>query len=138
MRNLVVILAITAILGSTLGCANGPLRRWMRGAPCNTCQPPIGQPLGENFIGGCNTGNCSTGTCNPGVSSTGTVGNGLLGGIFRGNHRQTAATVPPVSLPASSFPDAPPAVTGTQSTDFYGNTNSTGQLELPPISGPFN
>lgn len=149
MRNLLIGLVASALLATTVGCANGPLNRWLRGAPCSTCNPTINQPLGGNFAGGCTNGTCGTGTCSTGNCSTGAVGNGILGGIFRGNNQaigqpaggffqQGSQTVnqPPLSLPASSFGDAPPATFGT-SAELYGNTNTAGQLELPPNS-PFN
>ena len=131
MRNLIVVIAATSILFSMVGCANGPLRRW-RGAPCNTCNPPINQPVHGNLLSGCESGACGTGTCGTGVCSSGTAGNGFLGGLFRSGNQTVA---PPVSLPASSF-DAAPAAIGTTG-ELYGNPNSTGQLELPPNT-PFN
>ena len=125
MRNLILASAAIAILVSTVGCANGPIRKWFRGAPCNTCNPHFNQPQ-DNMIGGCNTGACSTGTCGTGVCSPAPTGSGILGGLF--NNQQNADALP-ASIPASSFENAP--------ADLYGNTNSVGRIELPP-SGPFN
>lgn len=155
MRNLLISLLTGLLIISTVGCANGPLKRWLRGAPCNTCNPAINQSLSGNFVGGCNDGTCGAGTCNTGNCSTGAVGNGILGGLFRGNNQSVAQSngangalggffqqgsqttnQPPISLPASSFADAPPATLGS-SAELYGNTNTTGQLELPP-NIPFN
>ncbi len=156
MRNLVLASAVIAILASTVGCANGPIRQWLRGAPCSTCNPQFA-PQHESVIGGCNSGTCGTGILSS--SQAQPVGNGLLSGIFGG--QQNASALPPASIPASSF-EAPPSFGATAPTigataptiggpgptfetaptigsniDLYGNTNSVGRIELPP-SGPFN
>ena len=131
MRNLVLASAAIAILVSTVGCANGPIRNWLRGAPCNTCNPQFNQPH-DNMLGGCNTGTCATGTCGTGVCNSQPANNGILGGLFRGN--QNAQNTLPQSLPASSF-ETTPEISG--GGELYGNTESVGRIELPP-NGPFN
>ena len=143
MKKFLVLLCGMALLASTVGCANGPIRQWFRGAPCNTCHPQIQRPL--NVAPNCNS-QCAENA----------VGTGILGRLFRGNNQQVAncptgtcnATVPPNSVPASSFANQtlanpgetlPLVVDGVPtaappSAEMYGNTNTVGRLELPPIS----
>ncbi len=126
MRNLLFGLAAIGLLASTAGCANGPIRQWFRGAPCNTCNPHVGQPLGENFAGDCASGNCANGT----------TGSGFLGSMFRPNGN--IANLAPASIPATSFDRAPAGfVDESVNADIYGNTGNSGNLESPPI-GPYN
>lgn len=58
-----VIMATTfaAIIALYSGCANGPIRNLFKGAFCNSCQPPVGQPLGcgTNYAPNCDA--CGTG-----------------------------------------------------------------------------
>ena len=86
MRNLVLASAAIAIMVTTVGCANGPIRNWLRGAPCSVCNAPpqFGAPAG-NLLSDCSSGTCGTGTCASGVCSSEPVqatGSGLLGGVF--------------------------------------------------------
>lgn len=139
-----------ALLVSTIGCANGPIRQWMQGAPCNTCNPQIQQPI--NVAPPCNSG-CAENA----------VGTGILGRLFNGNRNQSqiatcgsgGCSVAPTSMPASNFAasetpigtsihpsasntlplvvDSDPAV-APPATELYGNTNTVGRLEMPPLS----
>ncbi len=59
-----IYLAAALILFSTVGCANGPIRNWLRGAPCNTCQPPFHAISGTGALGACTTG-CGTNSAIP-------------------------------------------------------------------------
>ena len=137
MKNYLIGLIGVALL-SSIGCANGPMRQWLRGAPCNTCNPQIQQPL--NVAPACNNG-CAENA----------VGNGLLGRLFRRQDQQLATCgtgtcnpTPPVSMPASEFANdirgdlsntLPIAVdTAPPPTELYGNPNTVGRLELPPNS----
>ena len=136
MRNLVLAFAAIAILTSTIGCANGPIRQWLRGAPCSTCNPQFA-PQHSGILGGCNSGTCATGTCGTGLLSSQPnqpTGNGILSGIFGGQQNANAGNLPPASIPASSFEAAP---TIGSNIDLYGNTNTVGRIELPPTA-PFN
>ncbi|MEM9410969.1 MAG: hypothetical protein AAGA30_07645 [Planctomycetota bacterium] len=125
MRNLILASLVTLLLVSTVGCANGPMRKWLRGAPCSACNPSLGQPANTNLLGACNTDGCAT--CATNTSNA--TGNGLLGGLFR---NETAA--PPASIPGSAF-DQPAA--GTLGSEIYGNPVNAGRMEIPP-STPFN
>lgn len=149
MRNLLLVLAAIGILASTVGCANGPIRQWLRGAPCDTCNPQFSHSAGENLFGaggGCADGTCSTGTCGSGLCGTGAAtaptGNGLLGGVFRNNNRpifnNPAATAPPASIPATALgQESSFGGFGGGTPEIYGSTTSAGRIELPP-TGPFN
>lgn len=123
MNKLLLGLATVVFLAATVGCANGPFSRWMCGSECDTCKPPTGQPFG-NF-----SGDCASGTCSAGPTGTGFAGNmyGAPNGM---------ATAPPASIPAASFQNTT-AGYGSSGSDFYGNSGSAGQLELPP-AGPYN
>ncbi len=123
MRNLLIGLSALGILASTVGCANRPFGRWMGGAPCNTCNPAVGQPMASNFAGSCDSGNCSAGT----------TSSGFMGSMFR--PQGSGTTAPPLSAPANSFEQAPAGFQGDgySGSEYYGNANNTGQLELPPL-----
>ncbi len=150
MRNYLLGLAAIAILISTVGCANRPLRTWLRGAPCNTCNPQFSQPTGGNFLGGCSDGSCGAvaatppaSTCNSGLCGSTPTGSGLLGGVFGNNNANggrifgnTASSAPPASIPASALNQIEEIAPGL-TPEVYGNTNTVGRIELPP-SGPFN
>ena len=62
-KKLIYLAACAALIVFTSGCANGPIRNFFRGGPCNACQPPVGQPLGcgTNTAPMCNSGACGTG-----------------------------------------------------------------------------
>ena len=188
MKNYLITLIGAALLVSTIGCANGPIRNWFRGAPCNACNPQIQQPL--NLAPPCD--GCAENT----------VGSGLLGKMFKGNSSQPIVSLfkrntnqqpivsncssgtcnpisfPPASVPASSFVNVPPSfnapppsvpasefvndlpafvndlpapsylptptpsnslprvvdpVGTAPAAELYGNPNSVGKLELPPL-----
>lgn len=59
-----IYLATALMLFSTVGCANGPIRNWFRGAACNTCQPPFHPTTGTGALGTCTTG-CGTNSAIP-------------------------------------------------------------------------
>jgi hypothetical protein len=82
------------LLVATSGCANGPIRQWMRGSACNACSPPIGQPsnCGVNYAE-----NCTDGVCQSGAGRCGFLGTGFLG------FGRNTATTAPASIPAASF-----------------------------------
>ena len=155
MKNYLITLIGAALLVSTIGCANGPLRQWLQGAPCNACNPQIQQPL--NVAPPCN--NCAENA----------VGSGILGRLFSGNQSQQpqfagcengACSAAPLSMPASNFAASelpfdtssiptsvssvsnalPPLVVDSDlnaappASELYGNTNTVGRLELPPLS----
>ena len=50
MKKTLLALALTGLLCSVSGCASSPLSQWFRGAPCNTCNPPVAQPFGSSSI----------------------------------------------------------------------------------------
>ncbi len=58
MKNVILCIAIGAVLSATIGCANGPIRNFFRGSSCNTCQPPAQPNMG--FDNSCANGTCST------------------------------------------------------------------------------
>jgi len=66
-KKIIYVAACAALLIFTSGCANGPIRNFFRGGPCNTCQPPVGQPMscGTNVAPGCASGVCGTGVASP-------------------------------------------------------------------------
>ena len=155
MKKILIMMCSVALLVSTIGCANGPLRQWLQGAPCNACNPQIQQPL--NVAPPCN--NCAENA----------VGSGILGRLFSGNQSQQpqfagcengACSAAPLSMPASNFAASelpfdtssiptsvssvsnalPPLVVDSDlnaappASELYGNTNTVGRLELPPLS----
>jgi hypothetical protein len=61
MKRMLFLLMAATVLAGTAGCANGPLRRFCRGAPCSTCNPPLGQNFGGGWGG--TASNCESGVC---------------------------------------------------------------------------
>lgn len=73
MKNRLCFLILLAVLVTANGCANGPLKRFFRGAPCNTCNPPMGGAFGQGWGGpatNCENGVCSTPPANMPPQST--------------------------------------------------------------------
>lgn len=62
MKNVAFLLVLAAVMVASNGCANGPLRNFFRGAPCNTCNPPLGKVFGQGWGGGA-VKNCESGVC---------------------------------------------------------------------------
>lgn len=62
MKHVVSVLVLGALLVTGNGCANGPLKRFFRGAPCNACNPPLAGGFGQGWGGGSVT-NCDNGVC---------------------------------------------------------------------------
>jgi|GEM_PF-4090351 len=62
MKNVTFLLVLAAVMVVSNGCANGPLRNFFRGAPCNTCNPPLGKVFGQGW-GGSTVSNCASGVC---------------------------------------------------------------------------
>ncbi len=62
MKRVALVLVAVTLLAGLSGCANGPFRRFFRGAPCSTCNPPLGQSF-DNGWGGSTATNCESGTC---------------------------------------------------------------------------
>ena len=75
MKQLVLLVAVAAMLAMTSGCANGPMRQWFKGGACNSCQPPCGQPYGcgTNTATGCESGTCGAPASLPASSFGGEV-----------------------------------------------------------------
>jgi hypothetical protein len=46
MKKTVLCMLAAVVLLSTTGCANGPVRRFLCGRLCNTCQPPVEPTFG--------------------------------------------------------------------------------------------
>ena len=65
-KKLMYLATCVALLALFSGCANRPIRSFFRGAFCNSCQPPVGQPIGcgTNYAPSCDTGACA----NPAIS----------------------------------------------------------------------
>lgn len=61
MKKTLLALTVCGLICSLTGCASGPLSQWFRGAPCNSCNPPISQPgAGLNLAPPCGSGCGST------------------------------------------------------------------------------
>lgn len=60
IKKAICLITCATLLVLYSGCANGPIRNWFRGANCNTCQPPVGQPIGcgTNYAPLCDSGVC--------------------------------------------------------------------------------
>ncbi len=64
MKNSIICLAAIAMLCSTVGCANGPVREFVRNAICNDgCQAPPADPSYGFGFDSASTGDCATGNC---------------------------------------------------------------------------
>jgi hypothetical protein len=119
MRKLLTTLALVAICCSATGCANGPIRKFFRGAPCSTCNPPFGL-----FNRGSQTvGNCNDGVCGAGVAP--------LDGSMMGGAEFGSGLVPPGGTPGTLNPGMP--ATGSDTYPYPGTTgNATFGNQLNP------
>ena len=70
IKKAIYLMTCATLLVLYSGCANGPIRNWCRGAVCNTCQPPVGQPIGcgTNYAPLCDSGVCGNDSIAPGES----------------------------------------------------------------------
>ena len=114
MKKTLLALAITGLICSTTGCASGPLNQWFRGAPCNTCNPPIGASGNLNLAPPCDSG-------------CGSSRNGFFGGFF--DWLRPQSTQAPASLPGGVFPGDP----GVQ---YYGDPGIPALEINPGTIGP--
>lgn len=107
MKKTLLALAIAGLICSTTGCASGPLNQWFRGAPCNSCNPPIGATGNLNLAPPCDSGGCGT----------------PKRGFF--DWLRPQRTPQPASLPGGSFGNfsADPGV------QYYGDSNAI----VPPL-----
>ena len=69
MKRLVIVIVGIVMIPCLSGCADGPIRRWIRGGDCDTCNPPAAQPAFFSNSCGPNGCNAPAGTTPP----TGTV-----------------------------------------------------------------
>lgn len=119
----VCLIASAAIVLLYSGCANGPLRNWYRGAACNTCQPPVGQPIGcgTNYAPLCNPGTCGSVPAN--------VNPGLETAPVNEPYLEAPGFIPQTSAPYYSSPSAAPVM---NETSFSLPTGAISGMEAPP------
>ncbi len=125
------------------GCANGPLRNWCRGATCNTCQPPVGQPIGcgTNYAPMCESGVCGAAPVN--------VNPGMEMPADNGPYLEAPGFIPQSSAPYYSGPGSSPVMSETgyspamgsgievPSTNVYGSRKFKNTSWAPPSLGIF-
>ena len=102
------------------GCANCSLRNWFRGATCNTCQPPVGQPIGcgTNYAPLCESGVCGSAPVNANpVMETPAV---------NGPYLEAPEFIPQSSAPYFSGPGNSPAMNETSYASPMGTISGTG------------
>lgn len=66
MKRLVIVIVGIVMIPLLTGCADGPIRRWMRGSDCDNCNPPAAQPnwFSHSSGDGCNAPASNLGTIN--------------------------------------------------------------------------
>ncbi|MEM7457694.1 MAG: hypothetical protein AAF456_25420 [Planctomycetota bacterium] len=104
MKKVICLAAVAVIFPLFSGCANGPVRNWLRGRPCNLCNPPVSLPgnCDTNIVNRCDSGTCGTGVCETGNCAT-------PGQIPAGDFSQTPIIQGPViQNPMNGFQQAPP------------------------------
>ena len=129
VKRVLYIAACLTLTFAVSGCANRPfanqpVRTWLRGAICNTCNPAAGQPAncGTNVAPGCTSGVCS-GVESP-MGSTGGFAEPGAGIQFYGD---------PI---LNSTPSFGPSSQIYPSNEIYGG--ATGSPVTPPDVGPGN
>ena len=129
IKKLPMLLACAAMLSMMAGCANRPVRDFFRGAFCNTCQPPVGQPLGcgTNYAPACDTGACGAGVVGqPAIQAN--VGQPVFQdstGVYSEN---PAVIQPNINVPVQADPFGMP-----ESSQVYGGT--PGGPAIGPVQG---
>jgi hypothetical protein len=127
MKKLTCIAAALLLL-STVGCANGPIRNFFRGAACNTCQPPFHPSSGTGAIG----------TCTDGCATPSTIPNPII----QSNPGQATISGAIVETPQAGQLYYP---SGTPTTQGYGiqpaqnqiiGSGTQGNIMNPPTGGP--
>lgn len=101
---------------------DGPVRQWLRGDACDSCNIPAGQ---IGFSGGLDS-SCESGLCGSGVSP-------VLSGPVVPNPVVTGS---PVLQPATnyypSYDVGSPQIDGVSESEFFGGINDS--IELPPLN----
>jgi hypothetical protein len=109
MRKVIFLLLIAILIGTTSGCANGPIRRLFQGNDCNTCNAPASEPgFGFGYSGDDDCVTCSHG----GSATPSYVDNGYSDPYVQGSNYGGASINPPVfdgfgSSPAGSTTGSP-------------------------------
>jgi len=108
---------------------DGPVRQWLRGDACDSCNVPAGQiTFDSGFDSSCESGNCG--------------GFGVSSPVVTGFPPIDSAPV--VSSPVTNYypshdqgvvvqPDSLNGFNGISESEFFGSTDDS--LELPPLSG---
>lgn len=101
---------------------DGPVRQWLRGDACDSCNIPAGQ-IG---FGGAIDSNCESGLC-------GTAGSPVLSGPILSSPVVTGS---PVIQPSTnyypSYDVGSPQIDGISESEFFGGVNDS--IELPPLN----
>ena len=88
MKRAIAVSFAILVLATMAGCANGRCRNMFRGAPCDTCRPPMQPALYSN----CPTGTCGSGVAGAPVNEGGFAQNPQIpGGVVQGNAPMTDA-----------------------------------------------
>lgn len=126
IANKLILGALAAcFLISSVGCANGPLRSLLRGAPCNSCQPPSIQPP-SNTAPACT--NCSPGQPAATIDGYSTnYGDTSLGGATLGGQ-----TVAGSNYPSSNYGSP------TYNDPYYGGSSFQGSTVNPGFGDPYS
>ena len=120
MKKLILCLSAVAMLSMTAGCANGPIRSFLRNTICNRgCEaPPVAPSYGVGFDQVPSTG-CATGNCNSGqIHGTSYLNDGQIQGdpYIHGSNYGGATINAPVfdsgSSPGFGSTTVPPVSTG--------------------------
>ncbi len=121
MKKFLISLAAFAMLSTTVGCANGPVRNFLCDAICTQgCEAPPAEPS----FGFAADAGCATGNCNHGLPTQGEIFNGgfiqgqVQGDPYINGSNFNGATINPPVFDGSSNPSfgstiVPPASSGT-------------------------
>lgn len=134
IKKVICLVTCATMLALFSGCANGPIRNWFQGAACNTCQPPVGQPIGcgTNYAPSCDSGACGTGVGSnpvvngpavngPFIEAPGFVPQGSTEPYYSGSATPTTNTSGYIGQSDVQYP----------SSEVYGS-NINGGIVVPP------
>jgi len=121
IQYLLVSAAVAALLVASVGCADGPIRRWFRGSRCNSCIPPAAHPgFGFNQNPACDSLVGSQGIDQGTISNYGDYDTSGYGGAYADPYSEGSIIDGGTINPGNS--------------DAYGNGSFNGIV--PPLPGP--
>lgn len=138
MKKLFILLAAAALVSTTVGCANGPIRNLFRGSTCDTCQPPAAEPsFGFNYGAastaptGCQSGNCSGVASQSAPITNPSIGNAVGTSYMNDSYIQSDPYINNSNIGGATI--NPPVFDGYGGPSYGGTTVPPGSSGILPV-----